>query len=112
MNEYRRAEKWVEVSVFEPVRIQRELQEMSQNGLATATGIPQSTISVIENSHVRLGVDHAKVLGPSFAVSPCRPFYSKRATRIGSTTRIITEVRSYAHAQSPTSWRDAQRALH
>ncbi|MDY6841936.1 MAG: helix-turn-helix transcriptional regulator, partial [Pseudomonadota bacterium] len=35
----------------------RELQEMSQNGLATATGIPQPTISAIENGRVHLGVD-------------------------------------------------------
>lgn len=41
----------------------RELQEMCQNELATATGIPQSTISAIENGRVRLGVECAKVIG-------------------------------------------------
>ena len=34
-----------EVSPGESVRIVRELQQMSQNDLAAASGIPQSTIS-------------------------------------------------------------------
>ncbi|MFN2288959.1 MAG: helix-turn-helix transcriptional regulator [Chromatocurvus sp.] len=38
----------MEVTVGESVRLLRELQEMSQNQLATATGIPQSTISAIQ----------------------------------------------------------------
>ena len=47
MSEYRKAKKGIEVSVGESVRILRELQEMSQNDLATATGIAQSTLSAI-----------------------------------------------------------------
>ena len=39
MSEYRKAKKGIEVSVGESVRILRELQEMSQNDLATATGM-------------------------------------------------------------------------
>lgn len=70
MNEYRQAKKRVDVSVGESVRILRELQEMSQNDLATATGIPQSTISAIENGRVRLGVDRAKVLARALRCHP------------------------------------------
>ena len=70
MNEYRKAKRRVEVSVGESVRILRELQEMSQNQLAAATGIPQSTISAIENDRVRLGVDRAKVLARALRCHP------------------------------------------
>ena len=70
MSEYRKTKKRVEVSVGESVRILRELQELSQNGLATATGIPQSTISAIENGRVRLGVDRAKVLARALRCHP------------------------------------------
>ena len=47
--EFRRARKTVDVSVGESVRIIRELQELSQSQLSDLTGIPQSTISAIEN---------------------------------------------------------------
>ena len=43
---------------------------MSQNGLAEATGIPQSTISAIENDRVKLGVDRAKVLARALNCHP------------------------------------------
>jgi len=52
MKDYRPAKKRVSVSVGESVRILRELQEMSQNQLAEASGIPQATISAIENDRV------------------------------------------------------------
>ena len=62
MKEFRPARRRVEVSVGESVRVLRELQEMSQNQLAEATGISQATISGIENDRIRLGVERAKVL--------------------------------------------------
>src|SRR6185369_17716440 len=62
MKDYRPAKKRATVSVGESVRILRELQDMSQNQLAEASGIPQATISAIENDRVRLGVERAKVL--------------------------------------------------
>ena len=62
MSDFRTAKKRIRVSVGESVRIIRELQEMSQNELAAATGIPQSTISAIENDRVNLGVERAKQL--------------------------------------------------
>jgi len=70
MSDYRPAKKRIEVSVGESVRIIRELQEMSQNDLATATGIPQSTISAIENDRVNLGVERAKQLA---RILKCHP---------------------------------------
>lgn len=70
MSDYQKAKKRVEVSTGDSVRILRELQEMSQNDLATASGIPQSTISAIENNRVRLGVERAKVLAKALRCHP------------------------------------------
>jgi len=70
MNEYRPAKKRMTVSVGESVRIIRELQELSQNQLSQLTGIPQTTISAIENNRVRLGVERAKVLAGALKVHP------------------------------------------
>lgn len=70
MSEYRKAKRFIEVSVGESVRVIRELQEMSQNDLAAATGIPQSTISAIENDRVQLGVERAKVLARALRCHP------------------------------------------
>ncbi len=70
MSEYRRAKKRVELSVGESVRIIRELQELSQNELAAATGIPQSTISAIERERVKLGLERAKTLARALRVHP------------------------------------------
>ena len=50
MKDYRKAKKSIDVSVGDSVRIVRELQQLSQNELANLTGIPQSTISAIENN--------------------------------------------------------------
>jgi DNA-binding XRE family transcriptional regulator len=52
------------------------IEEMSQNGLSELTGIPQSTLSAIENERVNPGVGRAKVLArvlkchPAFLVFP------------------------------------------
>jgi transcriptional regulator with XRE-family HTH domain len=70
MKGYRPAKKRVAVSVGESVRIIRELQELSQNELAERTGIPQATISAIENDRVRLGVERAKVLAHALQCHP------------------------------------------
>lgn len=70
MSDYRKAIKRTDVSPGDSVRILRELQEMSQNDLAAVTGIPQSTISAIENDRVRLGVDRAKVLAKALRCHP------------------------------------------
>ena len=70
MNEYYPAKKRVVVSVGESVRIIRDLQELSQNQLSELTGIPQATISAIENNRVRLGVERAKILARALKVHP------------------------------------------
>ena len=70
MSDYKPAKKRVEVSVGESVRIIRELQSMSQNDLARMSGIPQSTISAIENDRINLGVERAKTLA---RVLKCHP---------------------------------------
>jgi transcriptional regulator with XRE-family HTH domain len=69
-SQFRRAKKTVDVSVGESVRIIRELQEMSQNELSGLTGIPQSTLSAIENDRVNLGVERAKVLARALKCHP------------------------------------------
>ena len=48
----------------------RELQELSQTQLSELTGIPQATISAIENSRVNLGVERAKVLARALQCHP------------------------------------------
>lgn len=68
--EFRPARKRIEVSVGESVRIIRELQELSQTELAHLTGIPQSTISAIENNKINLGVERAKVIARALKVHP------------------------------------------
>jgi transcriptional regulator with XRE-family HTH domain len=70
MKDYRKAKKTTEVSVGESVRIIRELQGLSQNELAELTGIPQSTISGIENDRIALGVERAKMLAISLKCHP------------------------------------------
>jgi len=70
MKDYRKAKKSVDVSVGDSVRIIRELQGHSQNQLAELTGIPQSTLSAIENNRVNLGVERAKVLAKALRCHP------------------------------------------
>ena len=69
-SDYRKAQKTVDVSAGESVRILRELQGLSQNALSELCGLPQSTISAIENDRVNLGVERAKVLARSLQCHP------------------------------------------
>ena len=70
MKQFRAAKKRIAVSAGESVRIIRELQGLSQNQLAKRTGIPQATLSAIENERVRLGVERAKVLARALKCHP------------------------------------------
>ena len=85
MKDYRKAKQSIDVTVGESVRIIRELQELSQNELAELTKIPQSTLSAIENSRIKLGVERAKVLAialnchPAVLVFPCWELDQKTA---------------------------------
>ena len=69
-NQFRKARRRVKVSVGESVRILRELQELTQNELAIASNIPQSTISAIENDRINLGVERAKALARALKCHP------------------------------------------
>ena len=70
MKTFRPARKRIEVSVGESVHIIRELQGYSQNKLARLTGIPQATLSAIENDRIRLGVERAKILARALKCHP------------------------------------------
>lgn len=70
MRGYRKAKREINVSPGESVRIIRELQGMSQNDLAQASGIPQSTISAIERERINLGVERAKQLARALKCHP------------------------------------------
>ncbi len=64
------AKKRVDVTPGESVRIIRELQGLSQTQLSALCGIPQTTISSIENGRVNLGVERAKVLAAALNCHP------------------------------------------
>jgi transcriptional regulator with XRE-family HTH domain len=70
MKDYVKARKRIEVSVGDSVKIIRELQELSQNGLAELTGIPQSTISAIEHGRTKLGAERAKIFARALKCHP------------------------------------------
>ena len=70
MKNYRKAKKQTEVFVGDSVKILREFQQLSQNKLVELTGIPQSTISAIENNRVQLGVERAKVFARALQFHP------------------------------------------
>ena len=70
MKTFRPARRRINVSVGESVRTIRELQGYSQNELGRLAGIPQATISAIENDRVRLGVERAKILARALKCHP------------------------------------------
>jgi transcriptional regulator with XRE-family HTH domain len=70
MKQFRPAKKRINVSVGESLRIIRELQGLTQNQLAELAGIPQATISAIENDRVRLGIERAKLLARALRCHP------------------------------------------
>ena len=67
---YKKAKKHITVSVGESVRIMRELQKLSQNRLAELTGIPQATLSAIENNRISLGVERSKTIAKALKCHP------------------------------------------
>lgn len=64
------SKKRIELSVGESVQVMRELQGLSQNVLSHLTGIPQSTLSAIENNKINLGAERAKVLARALNCHP------------------------------------------
>ncbi len=100
MKDFRPAKTRIEVSVGESVRIIRELQEWSQNQLAELTGIPQSTISAIENDRIRLGVERAKVLARALKCHPAVLVFPGWDVRDGSARVTRRAVRKGGSMQS------------
>jgi len=70
MKDFKSAKPRIKVTVGESVRILRELQELSRSQLAQLTGIPQATLSAIENDRVNLGVERAKILARALKCHP------------------------------------------
>lgn len=70
MRNYSPAKKRVDVTPGESVRIIRELQGLSQTQLSALCGIPQTTISSIENGRINLGVERAKNLAVALRCHP------------------------------------------
>lgn len=62
------AETGVTLSPGETIRVLRELNQMSQEELSIETGIPQTTISSIENVKTSLGAEPSKVFARAFDV--------------------------------------------
>ena len=70
MQDFHETKKRLDLSNGESVRIMRELQELSQNELAVISGLPQSTISAIENDRVKIGIERAKILARALKCHP------------------------------------------
>ncbi len=60
----------VELTPGAAVRVAREAQEMTQIELATASGIPQGTISALEHGRITLGAERAEKLARALKVHP------------------------------------------
>lgn len=84
MSDFHPAKRRIQVTVGESVRIMRELQELSQNQLSALTGIPQATISAIENGRVNLGVERAKVLATALRCHPAMLVFPGWELPVGS----------------------------
>ncbi len=52
------------------LKIYRELNGYSQNGLAELTGLKQTTISSLENDRITMGIERAKILASALKVHP------------------------------------------
>lgn len=70
MNAYTPARRRSRITPGESLRIVRKLQHLSQTDLAWTAGIPQPTISAIENGRIRLGAERAKVLARALQCHP------------------------------------------
>ena len=60
----------VHLTSGEAIKMIRELQGLSQNGLAQLTGISQSNLSALENNVRQLGKESAIVLAKALRVHP------------------------------------------
>lgn len=69
-NDYVEFDLGVDRTPGDTIRILREISEWSQKELEAQTGIPQTTISAIENNRQNLGVERTKVFAIVFNVHP------------------------------------------
>lgn len=69
-NDYVEFDLEVDRTPGDTIRILREISEWSQKELEAQTGIPQTTISAIENNRQNLGVERTKVFAKVFNVHP------------------------------------------
>jgi transcriptional regulator with XRE-family HTH domain len=60
----------MKLSPGDMLRTMRELQELTQGELSTASGVSQPAISAIENGTEALGVDRARRLAKALSVHP------------------------------------------
>jgi len=75
-NDYVPADTGITLSPGETIKVLRELNEWSQKDLEQETGIPQTTISAIENGRTILGADRAKMFASAFDVHPAVILFS------------------------------------
>ena len=69
-SELRPAKVRVKLTPADMVRMSREFQEMTQNELAKASGVPQPAISGIESGRIPLRADRAEKLAKALKVHP------------------------------------------
>ena len=69
-NDYVEFDLGVDRTPGDTIRILREISEWSQKELEAQTGIPQTTISAIENNRQNLGLERTKVFAKVFNVHP------------------------------------------
>ena len=96
MRNFSPAKKRIDVTPGESVRILRELQGLSQTQLSELCGIPQTTISGIENGRINLGVERAKVLATALPSCCTGVSWLASAVRIGGLTFDLAQTRSRA----------------
>ena len=68
--EFLSAKSNVRLTSGQMIRILREKRKWTQQDLAEAAGLKQSTVSALEHDRITLGVDRAKVLAICFKVHP------------------------------------------
>ncbi|MEN0059680.1 MAG: helix-turn-helix transcriptional regulator [Bdellovibrio sp.] len=64
------AKKYGQLTPGKALRIYRELQGMTQAGLAKKSGLKQATISSLEHDRVVMGIDRAKALALALKIHP------------------------------------------
>ena len=69
-NDYVEFDLEVDRTPDDTIRILRQISEWSQKEQEAQTGIPQTTISAIENNRQNLGVERTKVFAKVFNVHP------------------------------------------